>query len=322
MEQSKWDDRPARASAIRFVARKHAGGYRCIEHGDSDFALIPALARGGVRRPLATVTFQPSDQLFREFGRLAPDKAHVQDFANENGLLGTEPARGVYEGDRIFEPGELLTDWIREIERMRAALILWARNKHDEAPLGGLVRHVPDRFVYGGPAFLGDEPGDREISRARDPAEFHRLNDGNGRWLAGAATIFLVRAVNSSLRSSVPVRLREFRSKVRLGFEPESLLAFLWLQFAEAITSDRGFRECEWCGAPIADRRSTCSGRCRAQVHLARVDKAVGLRAKGLSVAAIARQLGVAAAGDRSSAEVVRGWLQKGGRKSPADKRS
>lgn len=293
------------ASAIRFAWRKPRDGYRWIpQSGTGDAALVPVVVGGEFKE------FEPRDGLFLEFARMRPERADIQSFANENGLLGIR-APGVYEeGAGLIREAESLSVWVNEMLNLRTCIALWKQiRERDVACLRVEIKGTRNKFEYCGKAWLGDdegsEPSAREISVETDPKIFYSLNDD----ICAAAAIFLERSVNAQL-NSVAIRLQSRGSSCGLVFTPNTLLAFLWLQFAEAISEGRALNQCH-CGRAIGPRERTCSSKCRNELYFEKIHRARDLHSKGHTAHEIAHILTVRKTGGRSPTRIVQSWLRE-----------
>jgi hypothetical protein len=169
---------------------------------------------------------------------LRPNAEAIVAFANEYGALGNS-------GD-----GELVDYWRKEINEMRVALDTLATADWDGSTLSldsddWLVRH--------------DEPPGEPLS----PTEARqRLRAALNRKLTGSATL------------QAEIVGERFRWHIR----PESLLAALWAQLLEAVSTGQTIRRCEGCskwmvidpwGKESGARRNrrTCSDLCRVTVN-------------------------------------------------------
>jgi hypothetical protein len=104
---------------------------------------------------------------------------------------------------------------------------------------------------------------------------------------------------------------RSRRGGFDLAFAARNLLAFCWLQLAEAATGSRLYRQCENCnqwiiispeGPGRRQERRLCSTRCKTQIYLKRKE-ARRLRKQRVPIAEIARRMG-------RDVEVVTSWLK------------
>jgi hypothetical protein len=269
---------------------------------ESDFLLVEADRSGltqeelkaGVTRPEYRFYETPAD-LFNEFASTEETKEAVKAFADKWGQLGFEKGNGrtSFADDSVSGhdwSGELLSWWCGAIAKMRNATALWeaieeARNGDDS----GLSRFVRWTFVDGDARAGVSIPGRRRWWFGRELQNLKMRADSNekthGRWTRGdlisPANEFLRAELIKNLTGSLSIGLdwNEAHSDLVRSFRPNSLLALLWLQFADAITGDTEFRHCKRCGKLIRispehgshTNKQTCSDSCKVQVYQERV---------------------------------------------------
>lgn len=314
-----------------------------IPVADSDWVLTNG-------RPIGTSDeriYHPPANLFLRFSETPRTKEGIRKFADRYGLLGLQYGQGQasitipterasngaipeLSGGAVTGftgSGELLSAWTHQIRDMRIAVELWtmlreAENGSDHA----LKRHIlwrgSDRVFYETPP---DEGKDYRISAVIASAEFQpeilkRFSPGS---VVGPARYYLQRLINESLEGVVSPQLLWSWSRRRgaeaaaaprtlgLYFVPESLLAHMWLQLAEAVAAHKRFRRCKACGTwmllATSDEgsrtsRLTCSNTCRMRLYQVRMTKAAQLFVKGKTVDQIARTLD-------AEPSRVRGWV-------------
>ena len=109
----------------------------------------------------------------------------------------------------------------------------------------------------------------------------------------------------------------------RLQITPKNLLAAMWLQFAQAVTGDKEYRQCKQCGKPfeislapegMRKSREYCTDPCRFKAYRERQGKARRLDSEGVAVKEIAKRLG-------STTATIKKWIKQGGHKDNAKKR-
>lgn len=289
-------------------------GLKWIERDEDEWLLTTGLADGvgPIRRtynPLEWVTAP----LFRRFAELATDRGSILSFASQFGRLGGPletglPAEGTFylgEG-RKREPiflqarADRYDLWIQSIERMRRLVSLWEAAGSARDTVSQSLAHVfnwerPDRVVYVDP----NHGRRRIIAAGGDPAEavhperlrLHLFKTGD---LRGPALQEVSEDVSSVLEDLVAPQLQWDDRGTRLRFVvvPNSLLGALWLQFAQAISADSRFRQCEGPGCtnwieihPSRNQRNrkTCSNACRQRLSRSNredMGTAVGRRGK------------------------------------------
>ena len=100
-------------------------------------------------------------------------------------------------------------------------------------------------------------------------------------------------------------------NKAESKIRPDSLLAAIWLQVADAVETDVEFKTCKNCGLLFALTRTTnrrsrlhCSDACKTYACRRRAIEAIRLHANGMTCEDIAIMLG-------SQLETVKGWVAK-----------
>ncbi len=220
-----------------------------------------------------------------------PNNEAIVAFANEYGTLGSGK----------MDDGESLDYWRKEINEMRVALDTLATADWDGSTStmsldsdDWLVRH--------------DAPPGEPLS----PTEARqRLRAALNRKMTGAASL------------EAEIVGARFRWHVR----PDSLLAALWAQLLEAVSTDHTVRRCEGCSEwmeinPSSKNRSdsrrnkrTCSDLCRVTVNNRFRHHALELKGKK-SVKEIAEELkanGWRPSGD--AVEQIKEWLKQDSKK-------
>jgi hypothetical protein len=254
--------------------------------------------------------------LYRAFAETHMTYVGVWSFVQRYGLLGGFAHHMAYD-----EPFKI---WLREILRMRQAVLLWdAATARDMATLKRYIkwdganavwyRHPVSRI----PKFARDMPELFETLISRKGSEtywedpFQSLTPGD---LIKPALFYVQNEVNASLeRTVVPSLLwdpNHLAMKLRLS--PGTLLGCLWLQFADSIDNNTLYRECLHCGTPFAVGPGTarmtklfCSNACRSKNYRERQAKAQRLHAEGRALGDIARELD-------TDVDTVRAWIEKG----------
>lgn len=126
---------------------------------------------------------------------------------------------------------------------------------------------------YGLLGHLQDESGcllQRESTHLVWPAEVNDMRSALRILSSGEPSEHLVDLVNARIRNHVGMVLERTPTGWRRGFAPNNLRGELWLQLLDAITENRGFGVCTYCGGafeipPKAAGKGKlyCSGRCR-----------------------------------------------------------
>lgn len=207
---------------------------------NSPWTLVPASLRVEERRPL-----ESNSGLFLSFSKQDGTKESFKQFAQENGLLQSRLADSSH--------GEELVYWIEAFSTMRDVVSLWEAiesanietlKKRITAERGVLsCETYPDfikrrgRVTYGGSyvLMLG-------AYRGQEPDQFEYLN---------AARVVLVYEINLGLRdlyeSTKPMIILTRNSDLQLTLAPETLLAAMWLQLAQAASSHYALKLCPGC---------------------------------------------------------------------------
>lgn len=109
--------------------------------------------------------------------------------------------------------------------------------------------------------------------------------------------------------------------KVVLKMRPEDLRAAMWLQFAQAVSGNKEYRQCRHCDTwfelSAADNgrsrgRLFCTDPCKSRDYRRRKDRALALSATGLVPVDVAARL--ASEGLETDADTVKNWVCKNGK--------
>jgi hypothetical protein len=270
--------------------------------------------------------------LYRVLAETEPTEEGILGFGSRYGRLGGSASllghvlgrTGRADWEVIsFEP---FPEWRSRILHLREVLHLWdlvrsgdrkglAEVIRWERPGDVRYRSVPGVYAPLGVAIPGiDEDGveGQDIFRwyehrlslsytspVREAEElFRQIPVGD---LERPALLFILGYVNGFLTADVGLRLVWDSSTNRAVLQeiPKSLIGAIFLQFSQAIHSDRECRRCQACGrwfelAPGVNRsdRLTCSDSCRSRAYRDRQDRARQLAAAGKSFREIAKELG------------------------------
>jgi len=246
--------------------------------------------------------------LFREFANTTPTQDGILAFANQYGLLGMP--RGVFAPAGppkilVRIKGELLNDWVQQIQSMRKATALWdmirSQRKADLAEIICWQKSSAEKASgwYYETQLIPGVPDPCTSDDVMTPALCLLRN-----WIND----FLVRTVSPRMQFESP------RRELSLRLLPDNLLAALWLQFAWAVSGNRDYHVCKKCGRwfEVSNlqsdhrtvRRLFCSDRCKSADYRDNKTKAQALRATGMSPKKIAEELD-------KSVETVRAWTKK-----------
>lgn len=100
------------------------------------------------------------------------------------------------------------------------------------------------------------------------------------------------------------------KQELRVRIAPSSLLAALWMQFANAVEGGKEYRQCDTCktwfevSAHTRGGAKFCRDRCRSRAYRMRQAKAREFYSQSVAISEIAKRL-------KSDDEIVKGWLGK-----------
>lgn len=236
--------------------------------------------------------------LFQDFAALKVSPDGIKVFANKYGMLGdpytvqantykikkrtSQPAVvSEYPQTHIrivrkqVEKAEPYWAWVMQIIVMRVALEVWALiNKLDETPMR--------RYI------LTDEKGFRLI----DPSTGYFVTARYPWWMVGCgglitvageqkilARFLLKEIINANIKGKFSPVMTYGLDSDNPAFRiiPNSLLAALWLQFAQAVDKSHTYKQCERCGkwfdvakkmGARADKK-WCGGACKKAAYRA-----------------------------------------------------
>ena len=322
-----------------FVWKVHKAGYgwfRPSMHGEPPRWVISSGVDGETesRHSKSYEPLKDEPGLFRAFANVVPHREEILGFVNQHGLLGSATIECTItdpESRSISAGVESLRDWMTEILFMREMVQLWdSVQGRDEKSIRRKIRwfrrgawfdntrvgSIPRSWSDG--IFSTELDVDHSSLRMRgwvvhtdsyEPRETtERLRS---EWIE-TALYFLQTIVNEKLSEHAIGRpVLQSRGHGRLGWEhlPSSLLGALWLQFADAIATNRNFNQCLFCKrcfevAPDLARRDKlyCSQTCRTRAYRTRRIEAKRLYALGSTVEELAQRFG-------SDPAIVRRWL-------------
>ena len=267
--------------------------------------------------------------LFRTFADLNPTRSAVCEFANQYGLLGSDPTRDCAPSVRIqrsiggnhFQQyaGETLESWTAEHRAMRDAVALWdavkSRPDGNYGKAATPVKYLSAVIQWSGNATVSYAPrsqsGFQIVSEAQ-PEIFMRFTPGD---LTLPAQYALQRIINRKLKehSSAAKLMWDWRRRnpdLGIQLAPTSLIAAIWLQLALAVDGDKNYRRCEACrkwfelSAEVRGDAKFCKQACRFKAYRGRQQRARELDSAGVPVGKIAAELDTEVA-------TVKGWLKK-----------
>jgi hypothetical protein len=272
--------------------------------------------------------YAPLDEetgLFRILADVEVSREGLLAFANRYGWLGNTQVT-VHDpklqgpGQIPHRPGELWRVWVDAVKSLHLAVRLWEMARMgDTVGLAQHVRWVDDDLFYcfSDPQWMNariEDPlpaGERcwYIRRSMED-QFLNIHPGD---LVVPARYCVQLEMNRQLWD-IGARLLWNRSHTHqeLCFVPSHLLAAVWLQFAQAVDGNRGYRSCEQCGrwfelSPKMGRADKlfCTGACRSRAARERQLRAGQLLKSGQSIAEIASTV-------QNTPPVVRRRLKQG----------
>ena len=278
----------------------------------------------------AARSYQPltdATGLFRTFASAKPTKAGVLAFANEYGLLGTEryldPDPREVPDALATEPvvGERLSDWIAHLLVMKDAVEVWdlVATKNE----AGLKKLQRSRKLF------TEASGHRLAERAAVERQHDEYtSDGfelrhsyyrspkSGSLLQDAWDFVIDTADQHLEETGVQMTMTRGSTQhtARFSIAPSSLLAAMWVQFAEAVSEQKTYERCRQCGTPFEvstaqtgarTNRRFCSDEHKNQFHYEKRTRARKLRDKGATLREIADEY-------ETTVAAVRKWLATG----------
>ncbi len=258
--------------------------------------------------------FQQQTALFKKFAETEISCPGILAFADQFGdlreppvFMQTPPKKAARARKRVhFEK------WREEIVAMRAAVLLWELiRKEDEGLLSRHVKYLDnpgaqpcihfDSHPHLRPGKLPDEPDCRlteDMPLRADTAAMQAHIKASAPVLP--AYLYLQWLINQRLGKLVEPTMLWDAEKGRIGLHvvPNCLLGGLWLQFAEAVSRTKKFRNCDECGSwfevsPQAARtnRRFCGDKCKTK-NSRQGKKIRKLHAQGWPIEKIAKETG------------------------------
>ena len=267
--------------------------------------------------------------LFQVFAKLRLDPQELVAFANQYGRLieDTIQTSPVDRGHPPFrdeahkldygkrQPAQFYPEtydlWCEQIVAMRQAVDVWeCVQEADEETLAkhltwwqepnGAYKATYNSHPQVGPKEEPDYPDRRThgiiFTKTADEMVNQGLNLGD---LTFPAREQLRRVINQHFEGLVmPQSIWSAdHTRIVLGLVPKNLLGALWLQFAEAVASDKIYRLCKECSKQYEVNESEravrhyCSNKCRSKAYRERQNEARKKHAAGQSFEDIAREL-------------------------------
>lgn len=305
------------------------GGYQWIQTQAApgmEGARAAGLFLTAITPPVTARLYVPLPQypaLFRTFIETPPTPEGIQAFANQYGLLGEPVITSIQlpNTPRIVG-GELLGRWQAALATLKQAVTLWDLVQADDVErLAAHIIWTGDTQVdYRGPLWRSDETAPPEnvawtphalIASAQfQPERLEHFQPGD---VGQPALYYVQQVVNTALEGQVSPRLlwNEERTALGLYIFPHSLIGALWLQFARAISGNKSYHRCEYCGkwfeVSLEASRPTrvyCSDACRFKAYRKRQEDAYQLHQQGVPLKEIAKRLG-------TDTTTAKGWIKK-----------
>lgn len=209
----------------------------------------------GIYQPLTRYT-----GLFRDFATLDPtSKGEILTFANNYGMLGNSKLQSLNGTAYSVESGQ---DWGVAICAMKRAVDIWdAVQSKDRHWLG---RHIQWKRLKTSVEFVSESQR-AVIANKNINSHLLPIIAGNSH---KAATFHLQSEVNKALEGQASPTLLLNDGQLELFNMPKSLLSAMWLQLALAISGNRKYETCAWCGSQFdisayRKGKKTCSDSCR-----------------------------------------------------------
>jgi hypothetical protein len=247
--------------------------------------------------------------LFRNFARLEKTPDAILEFASKYGNLRY--------------PAASFAEWKAEICTMQCLIELW------DAAGEGRTEHLAKHFKSVGRGVFEHEYGHALLfykghsmlpdGIVKGAGLLSPISNVEGATITAAAQSVVLAAVNLRMTADEPfvgfvdsaVRGVPFPQNVQLGILPSSLIGSLWYQFADAISGQKQYRQCEACHrymelAPEVNRadRRYCSDACRSKALRRRQKLSRQMRDSGKSLREIAKATG-------SDVATIKQWLSQ-----------
>jgi hypothetical protein len=236
--------------------------------------------------------------LYLRFATLDPQRAAINKFANQFGLLVGDKVHTI---DGTSPPGDRVLLWKNEIGDMKDCIDLWEAVHTRNHPK--LIEHI------GEPNTKSKRSGQIENIKLALGLIRHACNERLSQHIEFRLLDNPAEALPSASDDQPPIMGRpEYRSM------PKNFLGALWLQLAEAIGRGVEFRPCTDCerwieisGDARSRRTNFCGTACKSRYFRAKKRRARELHADGVSVKEIAREL-------RAKVDRVEVWIEGEGR--------
>lgn len=283
--------------------------------------------------PFTARRYAPLQQyptLFRTFIETPPMQEGILAFANRYGMLGGNISTHIILPNKKGAQGELLKDWQEELSYLKRAVTLW--DMVEAGNVEGLARHIiwketedkekkeklvsvsydshPELPLDQAPPGEGEWHISASIATSREPELLSRFQPGD---VGQPALYYVQKVVNDHLTGRLSPRLLWNQERTQLGLymAPNGLIGALWLQFAQAISGNKRYHQCEYCGTwfevSLEASRPTrvyCSDACRFKAYRKRQEDAYQLNQQGIPLKEIAKRLG-------TNTATAKGWIKK-----------
>lgn len=228
------------------------------------------------------------ERLFLKFASLKPNPPEIREFANTYGPLfdrytdtsAVRRPKGVYELGQLY--GSSLKRWKAEIERMRVLVGIWkavkgARKDSLRKVIVWKNKDIVNYKLRWSDTLLASAHHNKALLERLRPFDVIKP----AMYLLQAEINKRIADMSNSDHLAIVPRLvwcagpridgiAKPDHHQRLTFQPTSLLAAIWLQFARAVTAEYQLKVCEGCGEYFqvgkGARRAhtkTCSIKCR-----------------------------------------------------------
>jgi len=211
--------------------------------------------------------------------------------------------------------GEPLGLWRDQIELMRVATTLWQHaSEMDDGALAEILEFRNDE-IPGLVTFKVPTPTPSPGYPSSDDWGITSPRALKSNDLVPAAFELVQEILNSQLSQfSLSAKVVWNPNELAMAFQivPVVLLGAIWLQFAQAVSGNKEYRNCDQCGTPFEislapegkrKNRKFCKDACRFKAYRERQSKARELHAKGLSVSKIAKRL-------ESNTATIKNWIK------------
>lgn len=257
--------------------------------------------------------------LYREFSEMDLSQEAILNFANMYGTLGGSTEQSIHlphpdDPDRtVIGVGESFDQWKKNIHLMKQLLVLWdAVQQKDIDTLSNCILWDHSYAVrYQTPSNLAKIGTTLNEWIAHKHMHSELLEHFKSLDLVQPAMYFIQRKINQQMKGHISQRLLwdNDHKQLSLYSVPDSLIAALWLQFAQAISSKKTYRRCHQCNTwfeltPDIARtnRLYCSNACRSKSYRNRQASAKKLFIGGKTVEEISDQLNV-------DSTTIRKWI-------------